>query len=70
MNNSRPNPVPYNNLNAVIHTGLDFLRKLTTSENYELRVDMEDFLNNRVHAKYRYFEGEDKRVVRMFQKST
>jgi len=50
-------------------TGLDYLHKLTTSGNYELRVDMEDFQNNRAYAKYRYYEGEDNRVVGMFKTS-
>jgi len=50
----------------IFRTGLDFLHKLTTSGNYELRVDMEDFQNNRAYAKYRYYEIEDNRVIGMF----
>jgi len=30
---------------------------------------MEDFQNNRAYAKYRYFDGEDDRVVGMFKTS-
>ena len=38
------------------------LHSMTTSENYELRVDLEDFENNTAYAKYRYeyFENENK----------
>jgi len=62
INNSKQYPTAYikrESLNVGFCTGLDFLHKLTTSEKYELRVDLEDFQNNRVYAKYRYLEGED-----------
>ena len=77
INNRKQYPTAYikrESLNVGFRTGLDFLHKLTTSEKYELRVDLEDFQNNRVYGKYRYLEGEDimcsecSRIARFYSK--
>ena len=36
--------------------GLENIRRLTSSEDYELRIDMEDFTGTTVYAEYTLFE--------------
>ena len=38
--------------------GLENIRRLTSSEDYELRIDMEDFTGTTVYAEYTLFEVE------------
>ena len=45
----------FGNLNGEFWLGLDKIHRMTSSEGYKLRVDLEDFAGNIVYAEYASF---------------
>lgn len=48
----------FGNTNREFWLGLESIRRLTNSEGYELRIDLEDFSGNTVYAEYTWFKVE------------